>query len=245
MAWVKLDDGIVWHPKIVQVSDKAFRLHIAGLCYANQHLTDGVLESPILPLLLPGHTPAQISRLAGELVTSGVWEQDDLDVALYRIHDYLEYQPSKEQAQQTASIRAAAGRAGGQASAKARRQANGSAKLNPDRPSVRPSEQQPRARDREGPPDDPHRRAYDAFNAQSPGGITPIVVGRIDAWLEDGIPVDWIEAACREAGEQGGYKGPRYLEAIIKRWQREGRDSNRASNSSDDDAIERDWAQKA
>jgi hypothetical protein len=31
MSWVRLDDGFIDHPKVVQAGDKEFRLFIAGL----------------------------------------------------------------------------------------------------------------------------------------------------------------------------------------------------------------------
>ena len=52
MAWTKLDDGFADHPKVAPLSDPAFRAFVAGLCFANRYLTDGVL---------PGHAVAKIA----------------------------------------------------------------------------------------------------------------------------------------------------------------------------------------
>ena len=41
MTWLRIDDAMVDHPKIIGLSDGAFRLHITALCYCARHLTDG------------------------------------------------------------------------------------------------------------------------------------------------------------------------------------------------------------
>lgn len=83
MTWVKIDDGMIDHPKIIGISDRALRLYLFGLCYSSRHLTDGFV-------------PEQIARQFGrkfpaELVKAGLW--DDADSG-YKVHDYGEYQPT-------------------------------------------------------------------------------------------------------------------------------------------------------
>ena len=46
MSWVRLDDNFPNHPKVVGLSDQAFRLYISGLCYASHYLTDGLIIEP-------------------------------------------------------------------------------------------------------------------------------------------------------------------------------------------------------
>lgn len=110
MAWVRLDDNMADHPKIVGLSDGAFRAFVAGLCYCNRHLTDGCL-------------PAGFSRrkLSTELVANGLWIATETG---FTIHDYLEYQPSKEHAQSVSQKRSDAGRAGGLAKANGKQSAS-------------------------------------------------------------------------------------------------------------------------
>ena len=43
MAWIKIDDSFPDHPKVIGLSDKAFRIHIEGLCYSGRFLTDGLI----------------------------------------------------------------------------------------------------------------------------------------------------------------------------------------------------------
>lgn len=80
MPWVRLDDGFSDHPKVVGLSDSAFRTHVSALCYCNRHLTDG-------------HVPAVIGNsCVDELVDAGLWSMNGSG---YVIHDYLEFQPSR------------------------------------------------------------------------------------------------------------------------------------------------------
>lgn len=88
-TWVRLDDSFPEHPKIAELSLRAFRAHVEGLCYANRNLTDGVLPSRVA--LAWGKSAAQ------ELARAGVWEKTD---AGYSIHDYHEYQPTKAEIQE-------------------------------------------------------------------------------------------------------------------------------------------------
>lgn len=85
MAWVRIHDGAMTHPKIVGLSDKAFRLWIWGLSYSQQHLTDGQIPAAAIP--------ARIVRAQRDLVTAGLWKAQ---TAAYQIHDYLQWNDSKD-----------------------------------------------------------------------------------------------------------------------------------------------------
>lgn len=90
MTWVKLDDHIVSHPKVVAAGPEAMWLQVSALCYCAQQLTDGVVPKGMVPMLAPKR-PAVLAR---RLVDAGIW-LDEGDH--YRIHDYHDYQPSREQ----------------------------------------------------------------------------------------------------------------------------------------------------
>lgn len=85
MAWVRIHDGAMTHPKILPLSDKAFRLWIWGLSYSQQHLTDGWLPFACLP--------DRLKRVSGELLIAQLWESDEKG---YRVHDYLDWNDSRE-----------------------------------------------------------------------------------------------------------------------------------------------------
>jgi len=85
MTWIKLDDNTTRHPKIAGLSDRAFRVWIAALCYASEFLTDGAL--PIAFLVTVKRT------IQEELISAGLWH---LNGDAVEIHDYLEHQTAKE-----------------------------------------------------------------------------------------------------------------------------------------------------
>ncbi len=86
MAWVRLHDGAMSHPKISRLSDKAFRLWVWGLSYAQLHLTDGrvVSDAPF---------PARLARAIDDLLAAGLWTREASGD--FQIHDYLDWNDSK------------------------------------------------------------------------------------------------------------------------------------------------------
>lgn len=91
MPWVRLDDHFDESPKIAAASDSAFRLWTTALAYANRNLSDGFI--PVLMLRRLSTAPKP-EKDAAELVRLRLWEVAD---GGYQIHDFHEYQPSKEQ----------------------------------------------------------------------------------------------------------------------------------------------------
>lgn len=88
MTWVRLDDLMPDHPKVAPLSNRAFRVHIHGLCYSARALTDGYIPAIIAHRLCPGGR-----RAADELVEAGIWARIGDG---YEIHDFSEYQQSRE-----------------------------------------------------------------------------------------------------------------------------------------------------
>ena len=86
MTWVRLDDGFPNHPKIIGLSDGAFRLYITALCYSNAYLTDGIIPQKTLKKL-------SNSRHISALVEANLWEICGDDI---KILGYDEYQFTKE-----------------------------------------------------------------------------------------------------------------------------------------------------
>lgn len=90
MVWVKIDDQFTENPKVRSVSDRAFRLHVAGLCHCGALLTDGLIERHKVASLLPKVTRPMVQ----ELVDANLWlEHPDG----YEVKDYLKYNPTREQ----------------------------------------------------------------------------------------------------------------------------------------------------
>ena len=93
MSWFPLEETITDHPKILQAGHKGFALYVAGLCYASKHLTNGFIPMTVVSLLLPD-LRAQVAKVAAGLVNAGLWEEAS---GGYQVHDYLDYQRSREQ----------------------------------------------------------------------------------------------------------------------------------------------------
>lgn len=92
MAWARLDDAFYTHRKVIDVSPAARWLFVAGLCYCNQNLTDGEISTSAA--LSIGMIPSP-KRAIGELVRAGLWIRHE--GGGYQVHDYLQYQLSREQ----------------------------------------------------------------------------------------------------------------------------------------------------
>lgn len=90
MPWVRLDDSFPDHPKIAMLSPAAGWLHVCALCYCGRHLTDGLVPKGVEKRLT---STTNTTRLVNELIRARLWV-DEGDA--WRIHDYLDYQPSRE-----------------------------------------------------------------------------------------------------------------------------------------------------
>ena len=101
MAWIKIDDSFPDHPKIIGLSDLAFRLHIRGLCYSGKYLTDGFIPYKAVWGMLSDEQ--SIYKPSDELEDQGLWVRTEKG---FQIHDYLSYQSSKAQVEhKRASLR--------------------------------------------------------------------------------------------------------------------------------------------
>lgn len=99
MTWLKVDDGFTDHPKIEALSDQAFRLHVAGLCFCARTLSDGKVPEDRVRRLLPKVT----KRMVTELVDGGLWLPIQ---AGFEIKDYLAYNPSRAEVEKQRTERA-------------------------------------------------------------------------------------------------------------------------------------------
>ena len=91
MTWIKLDDSFPDHPKVIGLSNDAFRLHIEALCYCGRFLTDGFVPMGVTSKLANGNM-----ALVVELSEAGLWREMPTRNG-FDIHDYLTYQSSKAQ----------------------------------------------------------------------------------------------------------------------------------------------------
>lgn len=114
MAWVKVDDTAPEHPKFLMLGRDRLAgigLWLVGLAYSNRYLTDGFIPAGALP------GTGDVTKLAARLVAVCLWERVQ---GGYRIHDYSDYQPSREETEALRATRAEAGRKGGRRSGSTR-----------------------------------------------------------------------------------------------------------------------------
>jgi hypothetical protein len=90
MTWVRLDDLMPQHPKVLRAGPAAAWLWVCGLAYCSRMLTDGAIPSQALASFgLP-----QTDKLAATLVEVGLWDETSDG---FQVHDFLQYQPSRKQ----------------------------------------------------------------------------------------------------------------------------------------------------
>jgi 5-methylcytosine-specific restriction endonuclease McrA len=92
MSWVRFDDQFPIHRRIESLSDPAFRLHVSAICWCARNLTDGRVSLEDLDSAVP-KTMKRPEKFVTELVRRGAWIKHPWG---WEIHDYLEYQFSKE-----------------------------------------------------------------------------------------------------------------------------------------------------
>lgn len=109
VVYLKLDVGFPWHHKALQLSDKAFRLHIIALCHCRAYLTDGHVDRALISAW------SCSLKQAMALERAGLWSPTD---AGWVIHDFLDYNPARDEMEDLIAERARAGSLGGRAKAK-------------------------------------------------------------------------------------------------------------------------------
>lgn len=119
--WAKIDDRFMRHPKIIAAGRDARDLYLAALLYCSENLTDGHVPAARLRLLAAEADIDSPLEAAERLVEVGLWERRGNDG--WQVHDYLEYQPSRNKALAIKEVRAEAGSIGGYKSADKKMQA--------------------------------------------------------------------------------------------------------------------------
>ena len=97
MSWANLDDGFADHPKVIDLPDAAFRLHVCAMCWCSRRLTDGLVRSRelrILGAMLEGCPDDQrLQELAQKLVDARLWDPCEEG---WRLHDWLKHNESAQ-----------------------------------------------------------------------------------------------------------------------------------------------------
>lgn len=108
--WSKIADEFPSHPKILEVGPLGAWLQVSAICYCNKFLTDGRLTKAQAESLVRAlGTGAFDCDWPSTMVRCGLWDKTEDG---YSVHDFLQYNPSREQAVANQETRSAAGKAG-------------------------------------------------------------------------------------------------------------------------------------
>jgi hypothetical protein len=166
VTWAKVDDQFAEHPKVLALGRDRFAgmgLWLLGLTYANRFLTDGFIPDAALP--------AGSRKLAARLVEVRLWEHVS---GGYRIHDFGDYQPSREEVNSLRAARAEAGRKGGLRS--------GSTRLSKGEANASASAQAPAKPPLEANANPGHYPAETETDTTTPGPSSEVVVAYQEAY---------------------------------------------------------------
>src|SRR5687767_7652776 len=92
MAWMRIDDRVRTHPKIVSAGPGASWFWFCGIGYCREHLTDGFIPDGMMASLCPGVGLAAARNHASKLVEVRLWHRKP---GGYEVHDFLEWNPSR------------------------------------------------------------------------------------------------------------------------------------------------------
>jgi hypothetical protein len=96
-VWLKVDDSLSDHPKVVTVPLRAMGLWVLAGAWSGRHLTDGHVPVSMLPAFRANRRDAQA------LVDAGLWQKVEQQPGeqprgdLYVFHDWQDWQPSRVQ----------------------------------------------------------------------------------------------------------------------------------------------------
>ena len=99
MGWVRIDDNFADHPKVVALSDSAFRTYIVALCYSNRQLTDGYIPLAVYDKIGKKGDGADLVDADLWEVVAGNVNNEEL-ITGYQIRSYDEYQPTRDKVEE-------------------------------------------------------------------------------------------------------------------------------------------------
>ena len=239
MAWARIDDKFLDNPKVRKAGKDATYLYVSGLVYSSNQLTEGYISDEALGLVAYKGFIKNERTHAATLVECELWDRIE---GGYQIHDYLEYNPTKEQIEEARAKKAAAGSKGAQArwqndskpiaSAIATASKNDGKTMAPscDTDGINPSHPIPILNPLKEPTnqsssiaekgdDDDLFRAFETIAA-----VTPEVRKAINQ-AADSYGAAWVRDAIAE-GVVHGAKSFAYVNRILASWKANGKPSN-------------------
>ena len=135
--YAELEVSLPWHDKVIGIPERkraeAFGFYCAAVCYCQDNRTDGMIRTAELMRVFPD---PRFQRLVDELETAKLLDPVD---GGFMVHDYLDWNKSREQIEHEIEHKRSSGRAGGKAKALAHAKAPASENAQ-QTPSTTPSE---------------------------------------------------------------------------------------------------------
>ena len=240
MAWTRIDDNFKNNIKVRKAGGDGVLLYLYGLIHCNTNLTDGYIDEVYLPQLFADAFCKRPKATVEKLLEVGLWIKVD---GGYQVNDFLEYNLTKAEIEKRRQAKVKAGRKGGlisseskqetesipdaQASAQADAQADAQAKFNPITHNPFPLPDNPKDTTT-GTSFSDVAKAYEDVC----GVLNSVTADKLKLAYSEYEP-SWIMDALKETAVQNK-RSWAYAEAILKRWQKEGRNSKRAPVKADE-----------
>jgi len=213
MAWVRIEDAVTEHRKHLKAGPAACWLWVCGIAYCQRQLSDGFIPVEALPFL---GVRRGARALADRLVAVGLFERTD---AGYRVHDYFDFNDTREAALLKVDAARDQRRQAGLASARARlvqRNVNGPVEraLNPI-----PSHPIPSRKQKQKTASAPHEAAADLYDRaesaiQTNGALKRQLMAKVDGLKSRTKEfIDWFQVE---------YKAQRHGADYLVNWTRDG-----------------------
>lgn len=98
--WVKILNGMATHPRVNRTGLAGFGLHVAAICYCNEHLTDGFVPKGVATQAF-GMLTEKVELTIRELVEVELWLPVE---GGFQIRDYADYQKTRAQVKQKSEV---------------------------------------------------------------------------------------------------------------------------------------------
>lgn len=112
MTWARFDDQFPIHRKVAPLDDATYRLHTEAVFWCSRNTTDGHIGADELATVSARASKARVAKL----IERGLWHAAPYECpspkcpptngAGWVVHDYLEYQPTKEKVKAELAARA-------------------------------------------------------------------------------------------------------------------------------------------
>ena len=221
MAWARIDDNFFNHPKVRKAGKDAVILYVAMLCHSNAFTTEGFITNEMLELIGSQAFQRRPKELADRLVECDLLDEVD---GGYMIHDFLDYNYSRQQIDEIKSKRSDAGKQGGRPAKANEKQNESKMKANEKQNESHTHTHINTHTDKEL--KDKPAAAFPGKNAELYAqfeAITPVNM-RIVTAIDSAVNLyssGWVRDAIAEATGKGKTFG--YVNSILERWKREGR----------------------